>query len=104
MGCWLLPLRYQKRELRRGDGLVPGKLYQEAHLRVAGRHGLRKRPTSIVEVGLLQLEETRRQTSDPPVWTTNVGSSTVSERREEYSHRIYTVIDSGRDDACSTSR
>jgi len=34
----------------------------EAHLRVAGRHGLRKKPTSAVEVRLLQLEELCRQT------------------------------------------
>ena len=31
-----------------------------AAMRVAGRHELRKKPTSMVEVGLLQLEEQRR--------------------------------------------
>ena len=32
----------------------------EAATRTAGRHGLRKKPTSAVEVGLLQLEESKK--------------------------------------------
>jgi len=34
----------------------------EAHLRVASRHDLRKKPTSIVKIKLLQLEESCHQT------------------------------------------
>jgi len=34
----------------------------KAHLHVAGRHDLRKKPTSIVKIKLLQLEKSHHQT------------------------------------------
>jgi len=34
----------------------------EAHLHVADRYGLRKKPTSMIEIGLLQLKKSHHQT------------------------------------------